>query len=88
MKPKDVPIEVMDEALAKILRKKSHAERLAIGFGLWSAARRMLIGSLKMHHPEWGDEQIQREVARRFSAGEMEAYIYIPKPPVASGGRA
>ena len=32
-------IEAMDEAMAEVLRAKTPAERLRIGFGLWSSAQ-------------------------------------------------
>ena len=70
-KPGDVAIEVMDDRMAEILRKKSHAERLAIGFGLWRSARIILTGSLKSLHPDWSDDKVQKEVARRLSHGAV-----------------
>ncbi|SRR5579884_142377 len=38
-------IEIMDEAMAEVLRRKTPAERLQIGFGLWRSARKLLRGS-------------------------------------------
>lgn len=64
-------IEVVDEAMAEVLRRKSPAERLAIGFGLWRSARKMLRGQLTSLHPEWPAERIEREVARRLSHGAV-----------------
>lgn len=64
-------IEVVDEAMAEVLRRKSPAERLAIGFGLWRSARKMLRGQLASLHPEWPAERIEREVARRLSHGAV-----------------
>jgi hypothetical protein len=37
-------IEVMDDIMAEILRRKTPAERLAIGFGLWRSAQKLLRG--------------------------------------------
>ena len=62
-------IEVLDEAMAEVLRRKTPAERLAIGFGLWRSARTMLRGQLASLHPEWGAERLEREVIRRLSHG-------------------
>lgn len=64
-----IPPEVVDARTAAILREKSPAERLAIAHGMWRSARRMLTGVLRVQHPDWCDEQIQREVARRMSHG-------------------
>ena len=62
-------IEVIDDAMAEILRRKTPAERLAIGFGLWRSARKLLRGQLASLHPEWDSERLNREVARRLSHG-------------------
>ena len=62
-------IEVIDDAMAEILRRKTPAERLAIGFGLWRSAQKLLRGQLASLHPEWDSERLNREVARRLSHG-------------------
>jgi hypothetical protein len=64
-------IEVMDEAMAEVFRRKTPAERLAIGFGLWRSARKMLRGQLASLHPEWDAQRLEREVARRLSHGAI-----------------
>ncbi|MDE3019898.1 MAG: hypothetical protein KGO52_16575 [Nitrospirota bacterium] len=64
-------IEVLDEAMAEVLRRKTPAERLAIGFGLWRSARKMLRGQLASLHPEWDAARLDREVARRLSHGAV-----------------
>lgn len=62
-------IEVIDDTLAEVLRRKTPAERIKIGFGLWTSARDMLLASLKKTHPEWSIEMVEKEVARRLSHG-------------------
>lgn len=62
-------IEVVDDVMAEILRKKTPAERLQIGFSLWTSARKMLTAHLKSIHSDWDDKQISREVAKRLSHG-------------------
>ncbi len=64
-------IEVVDEAMAEVLRRKSPAERIAIGFALWTSARRMLTAHLKSSHPDWNEKRVQAEVARRLSHGTI-----------------
>jgi hypothetical protein len=64
-------IEVMDEAMAEILRRKTPAERLAIGFGLWRSAQKILRGQLASLHPEWDAQRLDQEVARRLSHGAI-----------------
>ena len=62
-------IEVVDDIMAEILRRKTPAERIRIGFALWTSARDMLIAHLKKTHPEWSAERVEKEVARRLSHG-------------------
>lgn len=64
-------IEVLDDAMAEVLRRKEPWERLAIGFALWRDSRRMLDHHLRTTHPDWTDEQVTREVARRMSHGTV-----------------
>ena len=62
-------IEVIDDALADVLRRKTPAERIKIGFDLWTSARDMLLAYLKKTHPEWSYAMIEKEVSRRLSHG-------------------
>ena len=62
-------IEMVDDVMAEILRKKTPAERIQIGFNLWTSARKMLTAHLKSTHPEWNEKQISQEVAKRLSHG-------------------
>ena len=62
-------IEVVDEDMAEVLRQKQPWERIEIGFNLWIDARKMLTSHLTATHPDWTEEQIRREVARRMSHG-------------------
>lgn len=64
-------IEVVDDRMAEILRRKSGAERLRIAFGLFSSARRMLLSMLRTEHPDWSEEQVIGEAARRLSHGAI-----------------
>jgi hypothetical protein len=45
-------IEVVDDVMAEILRKKTPAERLEIEFNLWTAARKMLTAHLTTINPD------------------------------------
>jgi len=62
-------IEVVDDEMAEVLRRKTPAERLAMAFSLWTSTRDMLMSHLKKAHPEWDEEMINKEVARRLSHG-------------------
>lgn len=62
-------IEVVDETIAQILRKKTIAERVAV-IGEANRAMRLLIeGGIRTQHQSWSDEQVKREVARRMLLG-------------------
>jgi hypothetical protein len=60
-------IEVMDKKMAEILREKTPAERLQIGFSLWSSARHMLLSHLREENKDWTEKEVEKEVARRLS---------------------
>jgi hypothetical protein len=64
-------IEMVEDLMAEVLRSKTPAERIAIGFGLWTSARNMLLAHLGATHPEWDAERLNKEVARRLSHGAV-----------------
>lgn len=64
-------IEVVDDAMAEVLRYKTPAERIRIGFNMWISALNMLTTYLKKTHPEWDNEKLALEVARRLSHGTI-----------------
>ena len=64
-------IEVVDDDMARILRAKTGAERLAIANGMFVSARRMIVSHLAAEHPDWDEERIQRETSRRISHGAL-----------------
>jgi hypothetical protein len=64
-------IEVVDDTMAEILRRKTPAERIRIGFALWTSARHMLMTHLKKAHPDWNNGKVEKEVAKRLSRGAI-----------------
>jgi len=62
-------IEIVDRQMAEILAAKTEAERLAIAWGMWRSARRMLTQLLASEHSDWSAEEVQREVSRRLASG-------------------
>jgi hypothetical protein len=64
-------IEVANDARAEILRHKTPAEGIRIGFTLWTPACNMLITHLERTHPEWNNDRVKKEVARRLSHGAI-----------------
>ena len=64
-------VEVLDETVAEVLRQKEPAERLRIGFSLWTSAHDMLMTYIRHTHPDWDQIAVEREVARRFLHGTV-----------------
>lgn len=60
-------IEVVDDEMAEVLRSKTPAERIAIGFRMWTSTHDMLMAHLRHTHPEWDLKRVELEVARRLS---------------------
>jgi Rv0078B-related antitoxin len=69
MRLDDGQIEVLDSAMAEVLRHKTPAQRLQIGFALWDSTKRMLTAHLSADHPDWTLKRITQEVVRRLSHG-------------------
>ncbi len=64
-------IEVIDDKMAEMLRRKTGAERLAIANGMFRLARGMIVATLRAEHADWDEERIAREAARRLSHGAV-----------------
>jgi len=64
-------IEVVDDVMAGILRNKTPAERIHIGFEMWISAQKMLLSHLRATNPHWNKKRLNREVARRLSHGTV-----------------
>lgn len=62
-------MEVVDDAMAHVLRAKTEVQRLRIAAGMWKSARSILRGAIRTEHPEWPPEEVNREIARRISHG-------------------
>jgi len=54
-----------------VLRRKTGAERLRIASGMYSRARGMLIRHLRAEHPDWDEQRVNQEAARRLSHGAV-----------------
>lgn len=63
--------DVVDDEMARVLRGMTGAERLKIANDLFVSARRMLACHLAAEHPDWDQERIERETARRISHGAV-----------------
>lgn len=62
-------IEVVDDAIAAILRQKTAAERIGLAAAAHRTARAIITAQVQSAHPEWSVEDVQREATRRLSGG-------------------
>jgi ABC-type transport system involved in cytochrome bd biosynthesis fused ATPase/permease subunit len=62
-------IEVIDDKIAEIMKTKSGQERLNMVWDAWTFFEKTIRAYLKNRHPEWTEEQIQKEVVRRVTHG-------------------
>ena len=62
-------IEVVEEAVAAILRQKTIAERIALTAAAHRTARALLTAQVRSQHADWSDDAVAREVARRLTRG-------------------
>ena len=60
-------IEVIDDAVAEILRRKSPCEKVAMIVDANRVMRLRIEGALRTWHPDWSDKRIRREIARRMA---------------------
>ncbi|THJ25598.1 MAG: hypothetical protein CAF45_000760 [Nitrospira sp. CG24E] len=65
-------IEVVEDRMADVLRTKTPAQRLAIGFGLRRSAEKLIRAHLTSAHPDWSVQRVSQEVVRRLSHGVSE----------------
>lgn len=66
---KSFNIEVIDDFMVDVFKQKSPLERLKIAFGLWNSARTQLFHYLRSLQPDWDEEKIRQEIAKRMSHG-------------------
>jgi len=62
-------IEVMDDAMAEVMRRKTPAERVAMVLDANRTMRLLIEAAVRRNHPDYSDEQVRREVARRMLRG-------------------
>jgi hypothetical protein len=64
-------IDVIDERVAEILRRKTDAERMASVDQMWCFARDMIRANLRREYPAWTEQELDRMTARRLSHGAV-----------------
>ena len=62
-------IEVVDDAVADILRRQTPAERVEMALAANRLTRLRIGGHLRTIHPDWDDARVQAEIARRMLLG-------------------
>jgi hypothetical protein len=62
-------IEVVDDTVAEILRRKTPVERTQMALDANRLGRLVIAGHLRTIHPDWDDDHIQAEIARRMLLG-------------------
>ena len=72
MQTRQPVVEIIHPLVVDSLRQKTPSERLNQAFGMWDFAKNMIRGVLRQEHPDWTEEQILREAARRLSHGATE----------------
>jgi hypothetical protein len=62
-------IDTVDAQTVDILRERGVGGRLEMAFSMWRSAREIITAILVSQHPDWSDDQVAAEVARRLSHG-------------------
>ena len=70
-------VELLDEAMVAVLRRKTPAQRLAMAFAANRTMRLRLEGHLRTRHPHWDTSAVMREIARRMSHAAGSARLPI-----------
>ncbi len=60
-------IELVGDEMADVLRAKSGMERLRLAHEAWELARDRLTAFLSARHPEWDQEEVRNQVAKRLA---------------------
>jgi hypothetical protein len=69
MELREPVIEVVDDAMAEVLRRMTGGQRLKIVVGLCRTARNLVEANVRADHPEWNEERVRRAVAERIAGG-------------------
>jgi hypothetical protein len=71
MEKRRLVIEVVDDATAEVLRRKTGPQRLRIADEMYRTAVALIQASVVATHSDWPPERVQREIARRISRGAV-----------------
>jgi len=62
-------IEVLDDAMVDVLRRKTPAERIEMIAAAHRTARHLIEAGIRQRNPEWDEQQVQAESLRRLNCG-------------------
>jgi hypothetical protein len=62
-------LEIVDDKIAEILRRKTQTERIAMVDQFWWFARDLIHAMVSREHLDWPEDEIRRQVSRRMSNG-------------------
>ncbi len=65
-------VEIIEPMMVECLRRMTPAQRLGQAFAMWDTACVIVRGAVRREHPEFGEEEVLREAARRLSHGATE----------------
>lgn len=65
--PRRIVVEVIDDATAAMYRALTPAQRVAIACDAHDTARAMTAARLRQLHPDWPEERVRTETARRLT---------------------
>jgi len=64
-------IEAPEESVVEVLRRMTPGERLAVANRMWVSARTAVDKIVRSEHPQWSEQQLQQEIARRMLHGAV-----------------
>ncbi len=64
--PRRITVEVVDDDMAALLRRKTPAQRLAATHAMWRAAHDQTLAIVRHLHPGWDAVRVRAEVRRRM----------------------
>jgi hypothetical protein len=64
-----IVIEVIDDQMAAVFRRRSGAQRLETVNSLLRCARRLIETNIRFNHADWNDDRVKMEIAARISGG-------------------
>ena len=65
----DGQIEIVDQAVADMMRLKSPAEKVAMVSAAHRTAKKLMAAGIRRNHPDWSEAETQAEVCRRLLHG-------------------